>query len=231
MKKDVLSARRQLQKCFLPADSGRTESDLTIANRQLQWLEDHPNLTQSIIIRTKISTLLRRMQGISTIPAEFRERSSALLDKWNNVAERYIPRTNHSEQEQIEKDALYTRYKLQRCFPQANRGHTESNLTIANRQLQWLEDHPNLTQSIITTTKIATLLRRMQGLSTVPAEYRERSTALLDKWNSVAQPELPGANHQDHSHNGAGANVATTGQKGGKRGEQSEGVRDPWMPP
>ena len=131
----------------------------------------------------------------------------------------------------MKKDVLFARRQLQKCFLPADSGRTESDLTIANRQLQWLEDHPYLTQSIINRTKIATLLRRMQGLSTVPAKFRERSTALLDKWNSVAQPELPGANHQDHSHTGAGANVATTSQKGGKRGEQSEGVRDPWMTP
>ena len=188
---DVSNARRKLQKCFLPEDM---ESKVTIAKDALQSLEEDLDLTdldltKSIMTATKLGKFLKEMQKHSSVPAIIQDRSAALLKKWSGAEERNIPRDNRLKREQLEKDALYTRHQLQRCFPQV--GRKDSDLTIARHQLQLLEDTPNLPQSIIANTKIAKTLRKTQSNSLAPDIIRDRCTALLNQWEQRIEAENP----------------------------------------
>jgi len=89
--KEVLFLRHKLQKGLLTRDQEPKESEMDAMSGYIQTLEDYPELDVSIIRATKINKVLKAILKLNNIPKDgelkMKERSQALLEKWNKVLE------------------------------------------------------------------------------------------------------------------------------------------------
>lgn len=88
-KKEVLFLRHKLQKGLLTRNEQPKEDEMKMMSDYLTKLEGFPDLDVEIIRATKINKVLKAMLKLDNIPKEeefdFKSRSQALLDKWNQL--------------------------------------------------------------------------------------------------------------------------------------------------
>lgn len=88
-KKEVLFLRHKLQKGLLTRNEQPKEDEMKMMSDYLTKLEGFPDMDVEIIRATKINKVLKAMLKLDNIPKEeefdFKSRSQALLDKWNQL--------------------------------------------------------------------------------------------------------------------------------------------------
>ena len=81
--------RHKLQKGLLTRDQEPKEEEMKLMSDYITKLEGFPDLEVSIIRATKINKVLKAILKLENIPKEadfnFKNRSQALLDKWNKL--------------------------------------------------------------------------------------------------------------------------------------------------
>lgn len=87
--KEVLYLRHKLQRGLLTRDQQPQESEMKSMSDYVQMLENFKDLEVSIIRATKINKVLKAILKLDSIPKEeefhFKDRSHALLEKWNKL--------------------------------------------------------------------------------------------------------------------------------------------------
>ncbi|KAF5023921.1 hypothetical protein F66182_4001 [Fusarium sp. NRRL 66182] len=101
--------------------------------------------------------------------------------------------TPEQRRQRKEKEVLYLRHKLQRGLLTRDQQPQESEMKQMSEFVTMLENLKDLEVSIIRTTKINKVLKAILKLQTIPREdefhFKDRSQALLDKWNKLMVDE------------------------------------------
>ncbi|KAI9893657.1 MAG: hypothetical protein M1814_005872 [Vezdaea aestivalis] len=124
------------------------------------------------------------------------------------------PKKKLTAQEQLEikqKEVLYLRHKLQKCFLSGDQPPKSEDMKGMSEFIHKLEQYRDLEVSIIRATKINKVLKGIIKLSSIPQDaefnFKQRSTDLLTAWNSLLREETGNAPAQAPTTNGVSASV------------------------
>ncbi|KFA74852.1 hypothetical protein S40288_03504 [Stachybotrys chartarum IBT 40288] len=125
-----------------------------------------------------------------------------------------------------EKEVLYLRHKLQRGLLTRDQQPQESEMKQMSDFITMLEGFADLEVSIIRTTKINKVLKTILKLESIPREeefhFKDRSQALLDKWNKLMAGD---ATTEANGVNGTEGPVASKADTNGVKADTGDSAK------